>query len=71
MRNINLPVLLIAAQKDSFIPIESSRETATNIAPFVQYHEWNMSHFDIYHGPWLEKAILTQLAFLHQHIGVS
>ncbi|SPL69808.1 alpha/beta hydrolase [Acinetobacter stercoris] len=71
VRNINIPVLLIAAKKDSLIPIESSRETATNIAPFVNYHEWNMSHFDIYHGQWLEKAISTQLEFLHQNIGVS
>ena len=71
VRSINIPVLFIAAKKDSFIPIESSRETATNIAPFVQYHEWDMAHFDIYHGKWLEKSILTQLEFLHQHIGVS
>ena len=70
VRSINLPVLFIAAKYDSLTPIESSRETATNIAPFVQYHEWNMAHFDIYHGQWLEKAILTQLEFLHQHIGV-
>ncbi|MEG0489395.1 MAG: alpha/beta hydrolase, partial [Acinetobacter sp.] len=40
-------------------------------APFVQYYEWDMAHFDIYHGKWLEKAISTQLEFLHQHIGVS
>ena len=71
VRSINIPVLLIAAKQDSFIPISSSREAATNIAPFVQYHEWNMSHFDIYHGQWLEKAILTQLDFLHQQIGTS
>ena len=71
VRSINIPVSFIAAKKDSFIPIESSRETATNIAPFVQYREWDMAHFDIYHGKWLEKAISTQLDFLHQHIGVS
>ncbi|WP_010116070.1 alpha/beta hydrolase [Acinetobacter sp. P8-3-8] len=71
VRSINIPVLFIASKKDSFIPIESSRETATNIAPFVQYYEWDMAHFDIYHGKWLEKAISTQLEFLHQHIGVS
>ncbi|TCM68154.1 alpha-beta hydrolase superfamily lysophospholipase [Acinetobacter calcoaceticus] len=70
VRDINVPVLMIAAKQDSLIPIESSRETATNIAPFVQYHEWEISHFEIYHGQWLEKAIQTQLAFLHQHIGV-
>lgn len=70
VRKITIPVLFIAAQHDSLIPIDSSRETATNIAPFVQYYEWNMQHFDIYHGQWFEKAISTQLEFLHQHIGV-
>lgn len=70
VRKINIPVLFIAAKRDSLIPIESSRETATNIAPFVQYHEWNIRHFDIYHGEWFEKAVSTQLEFLHQHIGV-
>ncbi|MGL2976576.1 alpha/beta hydrolase [Acinetobacter nosocomialis] len=70
VRQINIPVLFIAAQHDSLIPIESSREAATNIAPFVSYHEWDMKHFDIYHGAWFEKAVTTQLEFLHQHIGV-
>ncbi|MGS5746659.1 alpha/beta hydrolase, partial [Acinetobacter baumannii] len=46
VRQINIPVLFIAAQHDSLIPIESSREAATNIAPFVSYHEWDMKHFD-------------------------
>lgn len=71
VRKINVPVLFIAAKADSLIPIESSREAATNIAPFVQYHEWDMKHFEIYHGQWFEKAITTQLEFLHQHVGVS
>ncbi|HAV3501510.1 alpha/beta hydrolase [Acinetobacter baumannii] len=70
VRQINIPVLFIAAQHDSLIPIESSREAATNIATFVSYHEWDMKHFDIYHGSWFEKAVTTQLEFLHQHIGV-
>ncbi|EPL0952462.1 alpha/beta hydrolase [Acinetobacter baumannii] len=70
VRQINIPVLFIAAQHDSLIPIESSREAATNIDPFVSYHEWDMKHFDIYHGSWFEKAVTTQLEFLHQHIGV-
>lgn len=71
LRSIHIPVLFIAAKQDCWIPIESSREAATNIAPFVDYHEWDISHFEIYHGVWLEKAISAQLEFLHQHIGVS
>lgn len=70
VRKITVPVLFIAAKQDSLIPIASSRETATNIAPFAEYHEWDMQHFDIYHGEWFEKAISTQLGFLHQYIGV-
>lgn len=70
VRKITVPVLFIAAKQDSLIPIESSRETVTNIAPFAEYHEWDMQHFDIYHGEWFEKAISTQLEFLHQYIGV-
>lgn len=71
LRKINIPVLFIAAKHDSLTPIESSREAATNIAPFVAYHEWDMKHFDIYHDDWFEKSVSTQLEFLHQHIGVS
>lgn len=71
VRQINIPVLLIAAKHDSLISIESSREAATNIAPFVDYHEWDMKHFDVYHDDWFEKSVNTQLEFLHQHIGVS
>lgn len=71
LSSIQIPVLFIAAKNDHWIPIESSREAATNIAPFVDYYEWDIAHFEIYHGIWLEKAISTQLAFLHQHIGVS
>lgn len=71
VRKISVPVLYIAAQQDSLIPIESSREAATNIAPFVTYHEWKMQHFEVYHPHWYDKAVNTQLEFLHQHIGVN
>lgn len=68
---IRCPVLFIAAQYDSLVPIEASRACATDIAPHVQYHEWQMQHFDIYHNEYLDKAIQTQIAFLNQYIGVK
>lgn len=70
VRQISVPVLFIAAEQDSIVPIECSREAVTNIAPYVEYHEWNMKHYDIFHGKWFEKAISTQLEFLQQHLGV-
>ena len=69
--NIQVPVLLIAAKHDHLTDIQLSREAATNIAPFVDYYEWDMAHFDIYHHAWLQNAISTQLKFLEQHIGVN
>lgn len=71
VRNIKIPVLFIAAKKDAVIPIEISRETATNIAPYVNYHEWNISHFEIYQKNWMERAISVQLEFLAQQSGVN
>ena len=71
LRRIAVPVLYIASKNDSLIPIETSREAATNIAPYAEYHEWEMQHFDIYHGKWFEKAVSVQLDFLNKHIGVG
>ena len=71
VRNINIPVLFIAALGDQVVPIEASRETATNLAPFADYYEWDMTHFDIYQGKWLQHAIEIQLEFLSRQKGVS
>lgn len=71
VQHIRCPVLFIAAQHDALVPIEASRDCATRIAPYVQYHEWQIQHFDIYHSPHLDQAVQTQIAFLDQYIGVS
>lgn len=71
LRKIAVSVLYIASKNDSLISIESSREAATNIAPFADYYEWEMEHFDIYHGHWFDQAIALQLDFLNQHVGVN
>ena len=71
VRNIRIPVLFIAAKKDAVIPIDSSRETVTNIAPYAEYHEWDILHFDIYKEKWMEKAIKVQLEFLDRCRGIK
>ena len=71
VQKIQIPTLIIAAKNDSLMPIEAVRETATNLAFFAEYQEWDMHHFDIYHGKYFEKAILTQLDFLSKTIGTS
>jgi len=68
VEHIKIPSLIIAAQHDRQMPVEVVRETVTNLALHVEYHEWEMNHFDIYHGKNFEKAISTQLDFLSKLI---
>ncbi|OUY05811.1 alpha/beta hydrolase [Acinetobacter populi] len=71
VRKITVPVFLLGVTQDQIVPIEITRLCVTNLAPFVQYHEFPVGHFDVYHGQWFEKNISMQIDFLHQHIGVE
>lgn len=71
VRKITIPVFLLGVTQDQIVPIEVTRLCVTNLAPFVQYHEFPVGHFDVYHGQWFEKNISMQIDFLHQHIGVE
>lgn len=70
-RQITVPVFLLGATQDQLVPIEATRLCATNLAPFVQYHEFPIGHFDAFSGTWFEKNIRLQISFLHQHLGVE
>ena len=70
-RQITVPVFLLGAIQDQLVPIEVTRLCATNLAPFVQYHELPIGHFDAFHGQWFEQNIRLQISFLHQHVGVE
>ena len=71
VQSIEIPTLIIAAKQDSQMSIDVVRETVTNLALYAEYHEWDIQHFDIYHGKNFEKAISTQLDFLSKFIGVN
>ena len=70
-RKITVPVFLLGATQDELVPIEITRLCATNLAPFAQYHEFPIGHFDMFNGTWFEKNIRLQISFLHQHVGVE
>lgn len=71
VRKITVPVFLLGATQDPLIPIEVTRLCATNLAPFVQYHELPIGHFDAFQGSWFDKNVRLQISFLHQHVGVA
>ena len=70
LRRIQAPVLIVAAEQDSLIPFAATRRTAARIAR-CQFEALPISHFDLYEGPWFEKSISLQVAFLRQHLGLA
>lgn len=70
VRRIQAPVLIIAAEQDSLIPFAATRKTAASIAR-CQFEALPIGHFDLYEGPWFEKSIDLQIAFLRRHLGLA
>lgn len=70
VRRIQAPVLIIAAERDSLIPLTATRKTAARIAR-CQLEILPVGHFDLYEGPWFERSIALQIAFLRQHLGLA
>ncbi len=70
VRRIQAPVLIIAAERDSLIPLTATRRTAARIA-HCQLETLPVGHFDLYEGPWFERSIALQIAFLRQHLGLT
>ncbi|MBS1226010.1 MAG: alpha/beta hydrolase [Proteobacteria bacterium] len=69
-RRIQAPVLIIAAEQDSLIPLTATRKTAARIAR-CQFEVLPVGHFDLYEGPWFERSIALQIAFLRRHLGLA
>jgi hypothetical protein len=58
---------MIAAEKDSLIPIKATRKAASKIKR-VEYLQWPIGHFELIHGRWFKESVKMQLAFLKKHI---
>jgi pimeloyl-ACP methyl ester carboxylesterase len=70
VRRIRAPVLIIAAEQDTLIPLTATRRTAARIAR-CQFELLPVGHFDLFEGPWFERSIALQIAFLRQHLGLA
>ena len=61
---IETPTLIVGATQDSLIPISSTRKTAKK-SKFIQYHEENCGHFDLFHSPFLQNIQARHHQFLN------
>ena len=63
VHKINVPILLIGAEKDSLIPIKSTRKLAQKLN-HGQYHEEFCGHFDLFHEPYKSNILAIHQKFL-------
>lgn len=61
------PTLVMAAEKDTLIPIAAVEKTAQKM-PRSQFIKYPYGHFDIYQGKDFEEAVRTQFEFLRIHL---
>jgi len=68
---ITAPVLIIDAKQEHYFDIREHGERVYRILSGrvpVEYHAWDMSHYDIYGGEWLDRAMETEIDFFDRHL---
>ena len=68
---INAAVLIIDAKQEHYFDIRDHGkrvyEQLLGQVP-VEYHAWDMTHYDVYSGDWLKKAMETEIDFFNRHL---
>jgi uncharacterized protein len=58
------PMLMQVGSNDRVAPPEAARRTAGKAGQRAQLREYPIDHFDVYQGPWQQRALADQLDFL-------
>lgn len=69
-RRVSCPLLLVAAVRDSLIPVSAVRKAAAR-APKSELMELDIGHFEIYTGATFERAVRREAEFLAQHLAAG
>ncbi len=64
---VRCPALLVAAEKDSLIPVEAVARTAARM-PAATLERVPAGHFDVYVGEWFERVVRLEGDFLARHL---
>ncbi len=66
-KRVSCPILLVAAKKDSLIPVAAVKKAAAR-APKGELTELDIGHFEIYTGKPFEEAVKQEADFLQRHL---
>ena len=68
---ITAPTIIIDAKQEHYFDIREHGERVFKVLSGrvpVEYHAWEMSHYDIYGGDWLDKAMAAEIDFFDRHL---
>ncbi len=62
-RRVRCPVLVQIGTEDRVVPVGAARRMARRLGRRAVVEEYPVDHFDVYDGPWRQKALADQIAF--------
>ena len=72
--SITAPVLILDAEKEHYFDIREHGQLVyqrlLGRVP-VEYHAWDMKHYDVYSGDWLDKAMELEIGFFSRHLAAG
>ncbi len=68
---ITAPTIIIDAKQEHYFDIREHGERVYRILSGrvpVEYHAWDITHYAIYSGEWLDKAMAAEIDFFDRHL---
>lgn len=65
---VRFPLLVQIGQNDAVAPPAAASRAAVKAGRHAEVQTYPVDHFDVYDGPWQQRALTDQLTFLGQHL---
>ena len=68
-RHVRFPLLVQIGDHDTVAPPGAAHRAAERAGRWARVVTYPVDHFDVYEGPWQQRAVADQLTFLRRHLG--
>ncbi|WP_183092362.1 alpha/beta hydrolase [Nocardioides stalactiti] len=66
---VRFPLLVQIGDNDAVAPPAAAHRAADKAGRHAHVRTYPVDHFDVYDGPWQQRALADQITFLGQHLG--
>jgi uncharacterized protein len=68
---VRCPMLVQFGENDAVAPPAAAQRSAIKAGRHAEVRAYPVDHFDVYEGPWQQRALIDQIEFLGRHLAVS